>query len=105
MLTRAPLGYPAERVALGRGGKYYPLVISRTKHRRETGQAAIESSQQELSNVFLFFFLNRSQVMTRPGQRSEVHQFRLPRAEFFRNLCTNRSERFYKKLVHNHVPE
>ena len=43
-LTRTPLGYPAERAALkGSGGKYYPPlpVISPTKRRRETGQAAI----------------------------------------------------------------
>ena len=30
-----------------------PLVISGTKHRRETGQAAIESSQHKLSNACL----------------------------------------------------
>ena len=41
-LTRAELGSPAERAALG--GKYYPSANAKTKSRRNTGRAAIESS-------------------------------------------------------------
>ena len=46
LLTRAPLGYPAERAPLG-GVILTPPVISRTKDRRGTREAAIERSRRE----------------------------------------------------------
>ena len=51
--TRAALGYPAERAALG--GKYYPIANSQTNNRRGTSEAAIESSQHEDSYELLTF--------------------------------------------------
>ena len=105
VLTRAPLGWPAERAALGEGG-YYPLVISGTKCRRETGQAAIESFQYDLSNACLFFSLigHRSCQGQVKCQNYAFH-FRFLRAEFSYKLCTNRSERFYIMFVHNGAGE
>ena len=44
-LTRAPLGYSAERTPLG-GVDSAPLSIFRTEGRRETGKAANERAQQ-----------------------------------------------------------
>ena len=52
-LTRAALGYPAERAALG--GKYYPSANSRTNHRRGMSEAVIESSQHGDSYELLKF--------------------------------------------------
>ena len=52
-LTRAALGNPAERAALG--GKYYPSANSRTNDRRGTSEAVIESSQHEDSYELLKF--------------------------------------------------
>ena len=52
-LTRAALGYPAERAALG--GKYYPSANSRTNLRRGTSEAVIESYQHEDSYELLKF--------------------------------------------------
>ena len=76
-LNRAPLGYPAERAALGEGEgvniTLLQFVISGTKRCRGTGQAAIEGSQHELSIPCLLFFLNRSPVMSRSGQRPQLH--------------------------------
>ena len=47
-LTRAPLGYSAERAPLG-GADSAPLPNSRTDGRRKTGKTANESSQQDES--------------------------------------------------------
>ena len=47
-LTRAPLGYSAERAPLG-GQILPPLPNSRTDGRRKTGKTANESSQQDKS--------------------------------------------------------
>ena len=44
VLTRAPLGYPAERAPLGGGNILPPLVISRTNNRSAPPKAAIERS-------------------------------------------------------------
>ena len=51
-LTRAPLGYSAERAPLG-GGAYSapPLPNSRTNRRSEAGEAAIERSERADSNA------------------------------------------------------
>ena len=49
VLTRAPLGYSAERAPLGGGQILPPLPNSRTDGRRKTGKTASESSQQEES--------------------------------------------------------
>ena len=54
-LTCAPPGSPVEHVS--RGGVYLPPVISRTKGRRGTCEAAIESSYQDDSNQYLQFYL------------------------------------------------
>ena len=53
MLTRAPLGYSAERAPLGGGGGAYfaPLPNSRTNRRSEAGEAAIESPEREDSSA------------------------------------------------------
>ena len=48
-LTRAPLGYSAERAPLGGGQILPPLPNSRTDGRRKTGKTANESSQQDES--------------------------------------------------------
>ena len=48
-LTRAPLGYSAERAPLGGADSAPPLPNSRTDGRRKTGKTAIESSQQDES--------------------------------------------------------
>ena len=51
-LTRAPLGYSAERAPLG--GRFCPpppLPNSRTNRRSEAGEAAIESPEREDSNA------------------------------------------------------
>ena len=52
-LTRAPLGYSAERAPL-RGGQILPppLPNSRNNRRSEAGQAAIESPEREDSNAY-----------------------------------------------------
>ena len=52
-LTRAPLGYSAERAPLGGGGRFCPppLPNSRTNRRSEAGEAAIESPEREDSNA------------------------------------------------------
>ena len=51
-LTRAPLGYSAERAPLGGGGQILPpLPNSRTNRRSEAGEAAIESPEREDSNA------------------------------------------------------
>ena len=51
-LTRAPLGYSAERAPLGGGGAdSAPLPNSRTNRRSEAGEAAIESPEREDSNA------------------------------------------------------
>ena len=52
ILTRAPLGYSAERAPLG-GGAYSapPLPNSRTNRRSEAGEAAIENPEREDSNA------------------------------------------------------
>ena len=52
-LTRAPLGYSAERAPLGGGGGRFcpPLPNSRTNRRSEAGEAAIESPEREDSNA------------------------------------------------------
>ena len=52
-LTRAPLGYSAERAPLGAGGQILPppLPNSRTNRRSEAGEGAIESSEREDSNA------------------------------------------------------
>ena len=50
MLTRAPLGYSAERAPLG-GADSAPLPNSRTNRRSEAGEAAIESPEREDSNA------------------------------------------------------
>ena len=49
-LTRAPLGYSAERAPLG-GQILPPLPNSRTNRRSEAGEAAIESPEREDSNA------------------------------------------------------
>ena len=46
-LTRAPLGYSAERAPLGGGQILPPLPNSRTNRRSEAGEAAIESAERE----------------------------------------------------------
>ena len=52
MLTRAPLGYSAERAPLeGGGADSAPLPNSRTNRRSEAGEAAIESPEREDSNA------------------------------------------------------
>ena len=52
-LTRAPLGYSAERAPLGGGGAdSAPLPNSRTNRRSEAGEAAIESPEREDSNAY-----------------------------------------------------
>ena len=56
-LTRVALGYPAERAALGGGGKYYPPTNSRTNGQRGMSEAAIEISQREDSCELLKFSL------------------------------------------------
>ena len=48
-LTRAPLGYSAERAPLGGGQILPPLPNSRTDDRRKTGKTANKSSQQDES--------------------------------------------------------
>ena len=50
-LTRAPLGYSAERAPLGGGQILPPLPNSRTNRRSEAGEAAIESPEREDSNA------------------------------------------------------
>ena len=53
-LTRAPLGYSAERAPLG-GGQILPpppLPNSRTNRRGEAGEAAIENPEREDSNAY-----------------------------------------------------
>ena len=50
-LTRAPLGYSAERTPLGGGQILPPLPNSRTNRRSEAGEAAIESPEREDSNA------------------------------------------------------
>ena len=51
-LTRAPLGYSAERAPLGGGGQILPpLPNSRTNRRSEAGEAAIESPEREDFNA------------------------------------------------------
>ena len=52
ILTRAPLGYSAERAPAG-GGQILlpPLPNSRTNRRSEAGEAAIESPEREDSNA------------------------------------------------------
>ena len=57
-LTRAALGSPAERAALA-GGKFTPPppANSRTRGRSESGETAIESSQQLLLMTILKFSL------------------------------------------------
>ena len=51
-LTRAPLGYSAERPRWGGGGQILPpLPNSRTNRRSEAGEAAIESPEREDSNA------------------------------------------------------
>ena len=50
ILTRAPLGYSAERAPLG-GHILPPLPNSRTNRRSEAGEAAIESPEREDSNA------------------------------------------------------
>ena len=52
MLTRAPLGYSAERAPLGGGADSAPpLPNSRTNRRSEAGETAIESPEREDSNA------------------------------------------------------
>ena len=70
-------------------------------------KAAIETSQHELSNVRLIFYLigHRSCQVQVTDQNYIFHQFRLLRAEFSYKLHANRSERFYIMVVHNGVPE
>ena len=69
-LTRAALASPAERARLEEGGGgYYLLANSRTSSRSDVGEAAFESSQRLLFQG-IFFFLKRSQVRSRSGQRS-----------------------------------
>ena len=50
-LTRAPLGYSAERAPLGGWHILPPLPNSRTNRRSEAGEAAIESPEREDSNA------------------------------------------------------
>ena len=49
MLTRAPLGYSAERAPLG--GIFAPLPNSRTNRRSEAGEAAIDNLEREDSSA------------------------------------------------------
>ena len=51
LLTRAPLGYSAERAPLGGGQILPPLPNSRTNRRSEAGESAIESPEREDSNA------------------------------------------------------
>ena len=50
LLTRAPLGYSAERAPLGRAYSA-PLPNSPTNRRSEAGEAAIESPEREDSSA------------------------------------------------------
>ena len=56
-LTRAPLGYSAERAPLGGGAYSAPLPNSRTNRRSEAGEAAIESPEREDYNAHYKFSL------------------------------------------------
>ena len=57
-LTRAPLGYSAERTPLRGGGQILPpLPNSRTNRRSEAGEAVIESPEREDSNAHQKFSL------------------------------------------------
>ena len=71
-LTGAALGSPAERAALGRGGEILPPppANSRTSDRSEAGEAAIESSQRLLSEVFFLNILKK--VTNQVKVRSKV---------------------------------
>ena len=51
LLTRAPLGYLAERAPLG-AAYSAPLPNSRTNRRSEAGEAAIESPKRKDSNAY-----------------------------------------------------
>ena len=76
VLTRAALGSPAERTALG--GAMLPPANSRTSSRREVGRVIIEGSQQAI-------FRGIKKIIKGPGQgqlKDQNHQFspyRLPR--------------------------
>ena len=83
LLTRAALGSPAERAALGGGVNITPPANSRTRDRSEAGEAAIESSQRVLSVGILKIFLKRSQARSRSGQRSNRSLFALSATEMW----------------------
>ena len=103
LLTRATLEYPAVRAALGGGGRILPPWLSPERSAVEKRDMRRSKALNMNFQMHPYFFKNWSQVCQ--GQNCVFRQCRLLRAEFSYKLCTNRSERFYIRLVQNGVPE
>ena len=72
-LTRAWPGSQPNAVDRGGGGRITPpQANSQTNDRSETGRAALERSRRDGSKALLKFFLKRSRVKSRSGQRSKL---------------------------------